>query len=36
MKTFGKVMLTLLWIFIAGCQAYNLKQALEEANRIWE
>lgn len=36
MKTFGKVMLTILWLFVAGCQAYNLKRALAEADRIWE
>ena len=36
MKTFGKVMLTLLYMLVAGCKMYCVKQWLKAADEIWE
>lgn len=35
MKTFGKVMLTLLYMLLAGCEAYCIKQYFVEADKLW-
>lgn len=36
MKTFGKVMLTFLYIFMAGIEIYACKSYLREAENIWQ
>lgn len=36
MKTFGKVMLTILYVLCAGFEIYACKRYLEEADNIWK
>ena len=36
MKTFGKTMLTLLYMLIAGCELYCVRRYLIEADKLWE
>lgn len=35
MKTFGKVMLTILYILCAGFEVYSCTKFLEETDKLW-